>query len=78
MARGELPVHEKASHKEVDYTRPSEHVGQSCGDCKSVIEEIGADVRCKTVASPIYLNGWCTRWPGKGKPVVEKTEKEKY
>ena len=59
----ELPADEKASHREVRYERTSEHMGESCGNCKSVIE--APETRCKTVASPIYLNGWCVRWPGK-------------
>jgi hypothetical protein len=60
----ELPVDEKASHKEVNYEHPSGHMGEYCGNCKSVIEATGG-TRCKTVKDPIYLNGWCVRWPGK-------------
>jgi hypothetical protein len=60
----ELPDNEKATHKAVKYERPSEHGHEHCGNCKSVIEELDG-VRCKTVQSPIWLNGWCERWPGK-------------
>ena len=60
----ELPTAEKASHKEVKYERSSEHPAEYCGNCQSVIEAIGG-TRCKTVKNPIYLNGWCMRWPGK-------------
>ena len=73
MAHGELPVHEKASHEAVKYEHPSDHAGQYCGNCKSILEYLNGN-RCKTVASPIYLNGWCERYPGKGEPVKEGHE----
>ena len=63
----ELPVDEKASHKEVDYEHPSEHFAQACGNCEHVIEATKG-TRCESVASPIYLNGWCNRF--------EKDEKQ--
>jgi hypothetical protein len=59
----ELPVDEKASHKEVHYERTSEHLAESCGDCRHVIE--APETRCESVASPIYLNGWCVRFAPK-------------
>jgi hypothetical protein len=60
----ELPVDEKASHQAVKYERPSEHMGESCGDCKHVIEATKG-TRCESVASPIWLNGWCERYEEK-------------
>ena len=60
----ELATAEKATHAEVKYERPSEHGGQHCGNCNSLIQRLGGN-RCKTVKLPIYLNGWCERWPGK-------------
>ena len=57
----ELPVDEKASHQEVEYQYPSERMGRACGNCEHVIES-RKGTRCETVASPIYLNGWCKRW----------------
>lgn len=66
MAEGELPVDEKASHQTVRYIRPSNVYGERCGNCGAVVKEV--PVRCKTVASPIFNNGWCRRWH----PVGEK------
>jgi hypothetical protein len=60
-ASSERPADDKLSHAEVHYERPSEHAGQYCGNCKHVIETLH-QVRCESVASPIYLNGWCVRW----------------
>jgi High potential iron-sulfur protein len=60
----ELPAKEKASHAEVKYEHPSMHAGRYCGNCNSLIEAPDGN-RCKTVVEPIYLNGWCKRWPGK-------------
>lgn len=60
----ELPEDEKASHKEVKYEHPSTHTGKGCDNCHSVIEAADG-TRCKTVKEPIYLNGYCVRWPGK-------------
>jgi hypothetical protein len=57
----ELPAAEKATHAEVKYVRPSEHIGQACGDCRHVIEAT-TGTRCQSVKSPIWLNGWCVRW----------------
>jgi len=48
----------------VKYERPSDYVGQNCGNCKHVIEA-ALGIRCESVASPIYLNGWCVRWEKK-------------
>jgi hypothetical protein len=61
----ELPAEEKLSHKEVKYERTSEHPGQACDNCKHVIEAL--HTRCESVASPIYLNGYCIRWAAKPK-----------
>jgi len=61
---GELAAKDKATHTEVRYERPSEHAGHYCANCRSLIESTDG-IRCKTVRSPIYLNGWCERWPGK-------------
>lgn len=60
----EQPARDKASHAEVKYEHPSDHAGQYCGNCKSLIEGMGGN-RCKTVKDPIFLNGYCIRWPGK-------------
>jgi hypothetical protein len=60
----ELPEKDKALHAEVKYERPSAIPAHYCGNCKSVIEATSGN-RCKTVVEPIYLNGWCERWPGK-------------
>jgi len=60
----ELPVEDKAPHSEVHYERTSEHAGESCSNCQSLIDAAD-EPRCKTVESPIYLAGWCVRWPGK-------------
>jgi hypothetical protein len=60
----ERPESEKLSHAEVKYKRPSEHVGEDCGNCRHVIEALGG-VRCEAVKPPIYLNGWCIRWAKK-------------
>lgn len=60
----ERPAKEKLSHTEVKYERTSEHAGQDCANCKHVIETLH-EVRCESVASPIWLNGWCIRWKGK-------------
>lgn len=60
----ERPRDEKLSHKEVKYQRPSDHMSQNCGNCKHVIEATSG-TRCESVASPIYLNGWCIRWEKK-------------
>ena len=62
----ERPVDEKLSHHAVEYTRPSEKPGEDCANCKHVIETL-KEVRCESVASPIWLNGWCERWESKPK-----------
>lgn len=64
MANKEIPAADKASHVEVKYERPSEHMGEDCGDCKHVIEATSG-TRCQTVKNPIYLNGWCVRYEAK-------------
>ena len=56
----------KLSHEAVDYERTSEHPGESCGNCKHVIEAISG-TRCESVKAPIYLNGWCKRWAAQPK-----------
>jgi hypothetical protein len=56
----ELATAAKATHAKVHYERPSEHAGEHCDNCNSLLAGGG----CKTVKSPIYLNGWCIRWPG--------------
>jgi hypothetical protein len=60
----ERPTAEKSSHKEVKYERPSEHPAEYCGNCEHVIEARGG-IRCESVKSPIWLNGWCVRWEKK-------------
>jgi hypothetical protein len=60
----ELPADEKASHAEVKYERPSDRMGEDCGNCKHVIEATSG-VRCRTVRNPIYLTGWCVRYERK-------------
>lgn len=60
----ELPDKEKASHSEVKYERPSARPERYCGNCHSLVERDGGN-HCKTVVDPIWLNGWCNRWPGK-------------
>lgn len=60
MAHKELPEKEKATHAEVDYERPSDHAGKSCGDCEHLVDALTP--RCQTVKNPIYLNGYCVRF----------------
>jgi hypothetical protein len=60
----ERSAEDKFSHQEVKYERTSEHPGEACDNCKHVIEAISG-TRCESVASPIYLNGWCIRWKKK-------------
>lgn len=62
----ERPEAEKLSHKDVEYERTSEHRGESCGNCKHVIEAMNG-TRCESVKLPIFLNGWCIRWAQKPK-----------
>jgi hypothetical protein len=64
MATGERPVDEKFSHAEVKYVRVSDRAGQDCDNCKHVIEATSG-TRCQSVASPIYLTGWCERYKRK-------------
>ena len=60
MAEGELPVDEKAAHQTVRYERPSAKYGERCGNCEHALKAV--PMRCMTVASPIWANGWCVRW----------------
>ena len=60
----ELPDKEKATHKEVEYVRPSDYPGKDCANCEYVIEAMKG-IRCQHVASPIYLSGYCVKWEGK-------------
>jgi len=64
VVEGELPVDAKASHKQVQYERPSVHSGERCGNCANMVPN-SVPGRCLTVASPIWSNGWCVRWEGK-------------
>lgn len=63
MAEGERPVDEKLAHQTVRYERPSTHPGERCGNCSMDIKVV--PIRCMIVASPIWSNGWCTRWEKK-------------
>lgn len=60
----ERPEAEKLSHQEVEYERPSEYMVEHCGNCNHVINGLD-ETRCESVASPIYLNGWCKKWEKK-------------
>ncbi len=55
---------EKLTHAEVSYQRVSTHTGQTCDNCRHVIEAISGN-RCESVKPPIYLTGWCKRWEKK-------------
>ena len=63
MNNRELPSQDKATHKEVKYERPSEHMARHCGNCSYVIEA-SSGTRCRIVKSPIFLTGWCEKWEG--------------
>ena len=63
MAEGELPVHEKETHRAVKFERPSTHPSERCGNCINFISQMPP--RCKHVASPIFINAWCRKWKDK-------------
>ena len=60
----ERPESEKLSHAEVKYVRVSDHAGQTCDNCRHVIEAMSG-TRCESVKPPIYLTGYCKRWEKK-------------
>jgi hypothetical protein len=56
----EKPEVGKASHEEVGYETKSKQSGESCSRCEHFIDAEPA--RCKTVVSPIELQGWCKKF----------------
>ena len=52
----ERPESEKLTHAEVGYQRVSTHTGETCDNCRHVIEALSG-IRCEAVKPPIYLTG---------------------
>lgn len=54
----EWPEASKSRHAKVDYENPSKDQSKVCQGCVNFIPPN----RCRTVASPIDLTGWCVRY----------------
>ena len=61
----ELLPEQKVEHKVVRYEHPSQHGGESCGNCIHLIAW-GFPLRCETVKGPIQKEDWCLRHQDRG------------